>query len=371
MRPIATLMLLTLFAAAAHAAPARDDVVARNLLPRSAKQAVALLAARSDEDPATRLARVRQLLQQGRATGDTRALGLADALLAGAVEDDEVRILRATIAQSRHDFAAARRLLDGVLARQPRHPQALLTRATIGTVIGDYAAATADCRALRDVHVDAGAICQAQVDAVTGAQQRAAQVLAIAERRTSGGLLAWTLALQGQLAEQRGDARAAAAVYRKSLQHTDDLPTRLALADVLLGERDFAAVDELLRDAPPADGVLLRRWLAEQARGRPAAELRAQLAQRIAEAEQRGELLHAREAALFALACADPKQALRWAQQNWRSQREPADLAVLARAARAAGDKGAEREVAAWIKQTGLVDVRVAYADKRASGGYV
>ena len=100
MRPIATLMLLTLFAAAAHAAPARDDVVARNLLPRSAKQAVALLAARSDEDPATRLDRVRQLLQQGRATGDTRALGLADALLAGAVEDDEVRILRATISSS-------------------------------------------------------------------------------------------------------------------------------------------------------------------------------------------------------------------------------------------------------------------------------
>ncbi len=384
MRCVAAILiiaLLAMLAPVAHAAPSRDTdaapsrdtVVARNLLPRSAKQAVALLSTRGDtrgdESQATRLTRVRTLLQAGRASGDTRTLGLAEATLAGAADDDEVRVLRATIEQSRHRFAAARTLLDRVLQTQPRHPQALLTRATIGAVTGDYTIAVADCRTLREVHVDAAAICGAQVDALTGGQQRAAQVLAVAEQRTDGALLAWTMALQGQLAEQRGDARAAVAAYRASLQQADDLSTRLALADVLLVERAFAALDDVLRDAPPADGVLLRRWLAERAQGHSADALQAQLAQRFAEAEQRGELLHAREAALFALARGDTRQALRWAQQNWQAQREPADLVVLARAARAAGDRAVEREVAEWLQRTRLSDVRIARALAQSAGG--
>jgi tetratricopeptide (TPR) repeat protein len=363
------IVLLAVLASASHAAPSRDDVVARNLLPRSAKQAVALMGTRGDESQAARLARVRTLLQAGRASGDTRTLGLAEATLAGVAEDDEVRVLRATLEQSRHRFAAARTLLDRVLATQPRHPQALLTRATIGAVTGDYAIAVADCRTLREVNVDAAAICGAQVDALTGGQQHAAQVLAIAERRTEGALLAWTQALQGQLAEQRGDARAAVAAYRASLRHADDLSTRIALADVLLAERAFDDLASVLRDAPPADGVLLRRWLAERAQGRSADALDAQLTQRFAEAEQRGELLHAREAALFALARGDARQALRWAQQNWQAQREPADLVALARAARAAGDHAAERGVAEWLQRTGLSDVRVERALGRSTGG--
>ncbi|MGZ9030357.1 MAG: hypothetical protein ACXW2G_03235 [Burkholderiaceae bacterium] len=367
-RAVPIMVLLAVLSPAAHAAPSRDTVVARNLLPRSAKQAVALLTTPADEGQAARLARVRMLLQAGRASGDTRTLGLAEATLAGVAEDDEVRVLRATIDQSRHRFAAARTLLDRVLATQPRHPQALLTRATIGAVTGDYAIAAADCRTLREVHVDAAAICGAQVDALTGGQQRAAEVLAIAERRTEGPLLAWTQALQGQLAEQRGDARAAVATYRASLQHADDLSTRLALADVLLAERAFDALANVLRDAPPADGVLLRRWLAERAQGGSADALQAQLTQRFADAEQRGELLHAREAALFALARGDARQALRWARQNWQAQREPADLLALAQAARAAGDRAVEREVREWLQRTGLSDVRIERALQRSAG---
>ena len=42
-----------------------------------------------------------------------------------------VLILRAMLEQRRHDFDAALAHLERVLARQPRHPQALLTKATI------------------------------------------------------------------------------------------------------------------------------------------------------------------------------------------------------------------------------------------------
>jgi hypothetical protein len=149
------------------------------------------------------------------------------------------------------------------------------------------------------------------------------------------------------------------------------LSTRLALADLLLEQHAFGELDALLAAAPMADGVLLRRWLSARAQGRAADDLQTQLAQRFADAEQRGELLHAREAALFALARGDVRQASVWARQNWQTQREPSDLIVLARAARAAGDRAVERDVSDWVRRTGLADVRVARALGRAAEGAV
>jgi len=344
---------------AADAQPARDDIVARNLLPPAVKKSVAALVAQSPVDQATRIKRAQALLTTGRVDGDPRTLGYAESLLAGAEQDSDVLVLRATIEQSRHRFAEAGRLLDRVLSREPSHAQALLTRATVATVTEDYERAAADCRALQRLHADAGAICGAQVAAVTGGQDRAARVLEIAGRRTDGGLLAWALALQGQLAEQRGDSDAAVGAYSASLKLANDLTTRLALVDVLLARREFGAVADLLRDAPPVDGVLVRRWLMTRSVGERAAALEEQLIQRFNEARARGEFLHAREAADFALARGFHGEALQLARDNWRTQREPADLLILARAARAAGDNNALNEVKATLRRTGLKDVRI------------
>ena len=354
---LAFVMLLAL--GAADAQPARDEVVARNLLPPAVKKSVAALVAQSPVDQSTRIKRAQALLTTGRAEGDPRTLGYAEALLAGAEQDADVLVLRATIEQSRHRFAEAVQLLDQVLSRNPRHPQALVTRATVATVTANYERAMTDCRALQSLHADAGAICSAQVAAVTGGQENAGRVLEIARRRTDGPLLAWALALQGQLAEQRGDSDAAVGAYRASLRHANDLTTRLALVDVLLAKRDFGAVADLLRDAPPVDGVLVRRWRMTHGVGEHATLLEEQLAQRFNEARARGEFLHAREAADFALTRGRHDEALQLARDNWRTQREPADLLVLARAARAVGDPGALNEVRATLRRTGLQDVRI------------
>ena len=356
---VAPIFVMLLALGAADAQPARDEVVARNLLPPAVKKSVAALAAQSPVDQSTRIKRAQALLTTGRVNGDPRTLGYAESLLAGAEQDSDVLVLRATIEQSRHRFAEAGRLLDQVLSRDPRHPQALLTRATVATVTANYERAAADCRALQSLHADAGAICSAQVAAVTGGQDQAARVLEIAGRRTDGALLAWALALQGQLAEQRGDSEAAVGAYRASLQRANDLTTRLALVDVLLARREFGAVADLLRDAPPVDGVLVRRWLMARGVGERTILLEEQLTQRFNEARARGEFLHAREAADFALARGRHDEALQLARDNWRTQQEPADLLVLARAARAAGNTAALNEVKATLRQTGLKDVRI------------
>jgi tetratricopeptide (TPR) repeat protein len=372
MRPHRILAVLAALAASASgavfaqvASPAREAIVETQLLPRSVKASVQRLSAVTmTMSPPERMAAVRRLIEAGRASGDPRTLGYAESLLAPWPADDprtplDALVLRATIEQSRHRFDAARALLNGVIARAPDHGQALLTSATIAQVRGDYAAAATDCARLRPLNGDVAAICSALTDALTGNNDRALAALRIAIDRTQGAVRGWALSALAQVHEQRGERRDAAAAYRASLAADDDLTTRLAFADLLIDQRAWDEVKSLLVSAPPADGVLLRRWLAERALGGDAQSLETQLQTRIDEAMARGELLHAREAALFALERGDRATALRLARENWTTQREPADLRVLARAARAAGDQATLDEAKAWIKRTNIVDARL------------
>ena len=84
--------------------PARDEVVETQLLPRAVKQPVQRLdsvkldAAKPPEEPKQRIDIARRLIQAGRASGDPRTLGYAEAQLAGlpdtgstGVEDVRIR----------------------------------------------------------------------------------------------------------------------------------------------------------------------------------------------------------------------------------------------------------------------------------------
>jgi len=363
----------TLAATAAVAAPAkepsRDEVVATQLLPRSVKQSLQRLVVKSDSELSApqRLATVQSLIEAGRSTGDPRTLGYAEAMLAvwpatGRDTPTDALVLRATIEQSRHNFDAARTLLDDVLAREPQHAQALLTRSTIAQVTGDHAAARRDCTSLRARNVDAAAICAASVDVLTGQLDSATNVLRIAATRTDGALRGWVLATLAQAHEQRGERHLAIAAYRTALSADNDLTTQLAYADALLDAGSIAEADSLLRTAPPSDGVLLRQWRIARALKRNESELSERLRARFSAAAQRtasGDLLHARESALFALDEGRAADALRLARENWRQQRELADALLLARAARAARDAAALSEIRTWIASTGLRDVRI------------
>jgi Tfp pilus assembly protein PilF len=364
------LAALSAGAALAQVAPTRDTVVETQLLPRAVKASVRQLAAGAPSASRDRFADVRRLIEAGRASGDPRTLGYAESLLVSWSADDpnpptEALVLRATIEQSRHRFDAARTLLDRAIARAPGHGQALLTRATIAQVRGDHAAALSDCLRLRPLNADVAAVCAALTDAATGHNERAIGTLTIAVDRTQGAVRAWALGALAQVHEQRGAHSEAVAAYRASLAAGDDLTTRVALADLLIGQRRWSEARALLSDAAPADAVMLRRWQIARATGGGAAELEAQLQARFAEASARGELLHAREAAVFALERGEFAAALRLARQNWQAQREAADLVVLARAARAARDAAGLDEVRQWLRRTRLDDVRL----RRALGG--
>lgn len=349
--------------------PSREQVIEVNLLPASAKREVRALAAASTSASQSsnqqRIAAARRLIEAGRQIGDPRTLGYAEQVLAAfppssnAGDAIDVLVLRATIEQSRHRFDEATRLLDKALGQNPNHLQARLTRASVAQVRGHHSAARADCDRLTG---DVADICRASVDSLVGENARALLSLERIVGRADPAVRSWTLSISGDIHAQSGNAAEAVRAYSRSLALADDLYTRVALADALIDLQRFDSAFTVLSPAPATDAVLLRRWRAARGQRSASAEVEAlarQLAGRVAAAQLRGETLHIREAAWFALESGDAGRAMALARANWASQREPADALLLAAAARATGDAVARGEVRAWIDTTGLRDVRV------------
>lgn len=315
---------------------------------------------------ALRLARLE--LKEGRARGDPRHLGWAQAALAPWWDEPqpphEVLVLRATLRQSRHEFDAALADLDAAVREDPRDAQAWLTRAVVLGVRGQHAEAQKSCAPLDTL---AGAltatVCRAQVDSAAGHSARAYARLseALSRRGDMGGPeeLAWALSTLGEAAARSGDARRAELLYAQALAaDPDDAYTRAALADLLLDLNRPAEASRLMKDHATDDGHLLRRVLAETALGSAeASALTTELASRYAASRLRGDTLHGREEARFALHVEkDASKALTLARANWEVQREPWDVRILLESALAAGAPDAAKPALAHLEAMACED---------------
>lgn len=314
-------------------------------------------------------AKAHELIAQSRKNGgDPRLLGQAQAVLAPwwTLESPpaQVRLLRATLRQAVHEFPAALADLDALIAEDPKDVQALLTRATVLTVLARYADAEASCKQLQPlVEPLIGAVCLAQVYGVTGHTREIigtlGEMLASAPQSEQRG---WATSVLGDLEQWSGHPDKAIAHYQSALQFdpADDY-TRGALADLLLDLKRPAEAAALLKDHTVSDAHLLRYALASQ----DAAALE-ELKGRVEASRARGDSVHAREESRYALQIEnDPALALKLAKANWAVQHEPADARVLLEAALAAHDKAAAAPALEWLKQTGFEDPTVrALAEK-------
>jgi len=322
----------------------------------------------------------RSYIEAARRDADPRFLGNAQATLApwpeGAHTPAVVRVLRATILQSLHQFDAALRELDVELAQRPGDAQALLTRATVLQLRGRFPEAQRDCGALLATAGDVTAgLCLGSLASATGRLELASTLAARALASMPAGDIAqqaWAHTLQAEIAAHRGHLPEAVRLLQSGLAlDPGDRYARAALCDALL---DLGRPEEVLRrteDQDRDDNLLLRRALALQALARrapdgarwqaPLAAATALLLERHQAARQRGDRTHLREAARMQLGLMnDPQGSLALARENWSIQREPADVRILVEAARAAGDAKALAEVSTWVHASGLVDVHIA-----------
>jgi len=346
------LLLLSLRGLASPYTPQADEEVLEQLPRRLAavpRQGLALPQA---------LGLAQAALQRARQEGDPRELGRAQALLAPwwhlPAPPPAVRLLRASMLQTQHQFDAALQDLDALLASASTplalRAQAELTRAALLQLRGRWPEARSACTRLAghsyaalgaavQVH---GRVCLAELDSLQGRNESAAAALAQLARYPQAPA-AWILLLRAELAERRGLAEAEA-LYRQALQAEPSIYTRAALADWLLARRRWAEAAALVLSQQSnqaelmrlPDALLLRLAIAWRAGGDArASEAAAQLQERFEAAALRGDgSAHARERARYALDVRpDAGAALQQAIANWALQREPADAWLLWRAA--------------------------------------
>jgi hypothetical protein len=389
--PILLALMLAGSAAPLHAAPftpANDAEIVQRL-PYRWDAATRLERAELARDPRQlplALATARGALERSRRNGDPRELGVAQAALAAWWAQPNpppaVRLLRATVRQSQHEFAPALADLDP-LVNDPAAPlavqaQAGLTRATVLQVTGRFADAQRACTDLSQARYAplgpalsiAARACSAELRSLAGQPAEAAKELAALAREAPGDR--WLSLLRAELAERMGNDKAAQAHFSAAAAADADVYTLAAYADWLLDRgrhREVLSLTQapadstLSTDSPgrDADALLLRRAIALHRLRDPQAAAAAMAMQaRLAAARQRGESLHAREEARLALdVLGQPARALRLAQDNWSHQKEPADAVLLWRAARAAGQPAAADPLRAWASNPGRVDVRL------------
>ncbi len=333
-----------------------DTVIER--LPRGYSAVLAMPQTSASPSPSSStLEQARQLLDAAAQTGDARLASRADALLSRFPANDgrpDVLRMRAFSAQHRHDFAAAERLLDRLIARDPRAGDARLARAQIHVIGGRLDAARADCVALV-LGVDAGdgMLCVAMLSLRQGQFSAAASMVdrwLVQNANGDRGARRHALTLRGEIAARAAD-RDAGQYFQSALALAPgDVRTLAAYARFLRGAGRSRDVDALLSGHSDHEGLQLQRALAlRETDPAKAGTIAAGLARSYASARSLGRTPELRdEAELMLTFRRDANSALALAQRNFRDQRDEEDVDLLIRAATAARQPEALQPLRAW-----------------------
>lgn len=383
--------------AAGLAAAASPSVWAAPFVPTSEQQVLERLPARAADprqrelrelraqwraepkDTAAAVRLARRYVEEAGAEGDPRYIGYAQATLGPWWNEPDpptdVRVLRAVVRQFGHEFDAALADLSAATRAEPAHGEAWAWQVAIHLVQANYPGAREACEKLAALaEALIGAACRAQVDSLTGRAAPAAESLHAAlrrERQASPAQRLWSLTRLAEIEAQRGRFAEAEAAFREALAlGLPDVYLQSAYADFLLDRGRPAEVIALLQGKERSDLLLLRLAIAAKATGyTKATEWRQALRARFDAARLRGDALHQKEEARFALAVlGEAGRALELARANYALQREPADARVLLEAAVAAHDPAAAEPALRWLATNGVESTALRSLAARLNG---
>lgn len=367
---LAALSGIASVACAAPYVPARDDTVL-DQVPAGSQlrqfQSLRRELAANPDDVNAALKLSRAYLDIGRSNSDPRFISYAQATLARWVQRPDASvdalILGAITLQSSHRFDEALALLERVLHSDPRNSQALLTKATVLQVRGEFGAARRACAQLIGITDQIIALtCIASVNAMNGKLPGSYAALdrAFADNAAAPAeVRSWLSGQLGEMSVRLGNDDAAERHFSAALAaNAGDLYVKGEYADLLLRQRRAPEVIALLKDHEAQDALLLRLAQAglslKASQGRRWSEM---YAARCEAARRDGDATHLREQARFELEVrGNAAAALQLAEQNWQVQREPADIRILLRAANAAHDPQAIGRITAWIDRNAYQD---------------
>ena len=355
-------------------APGRDDEVLEVLPAITLSRPARISSAPRIADPHAAAIQAKKDIAVARQTGDTRYWGRAQAELGPWWDRPDapadLAVLQATVQQGRHEFEASRKILTAALARSPGDAQGWLNLAALERLSARYAQSLSACDAVaRSGQALYAQACRLETQSLQGQQAAAAQGFqSLLTQAANDDQRSWLLSLLAESQERAGRDTAAADAYSRSLALDADLYTSIAFSDLLLRIGKTQEAQRILAPLPETDAVLLRRAAAWRRLGDARwVAMRSTLRERAAELVRRGDdpTLHARELALTSLWLDDdPITALQLSRRNLLLQREPVDWWVALQSAQLAKDKAAISEVTSAIDAAGLVDARLATAQK-------
>jgi hypothetical protein len=322
---------------------------------------------RNPNDLAAAVRYARAAFVLGLNEGDLRWYGTAKAaLLPWWTEPSlsaEGHFLRGLVKQGFHDFAGGLADFNASLALDADRAEVWSWRFALHLLQTDLAAARQDCASMAQrFGPDEGQACEATLMVRTG---QAAQAVGVFERLVQlpgfqgDGAQRWLRFHQGQALWAAGQPARAQAVWTAHLQaQPRDHGARLALVELLNATGQPADARRWASVPNPTDALLVQQLLASQVlKDGTADRLTQAMVQRLAAREQRGEgLIERPEMVFFIRAAHDVPRGLKLAQDNWATQQEPVDGALLVEAALLLGQPEAARPVLDWVATTGYTD---------------
>ena len=273
-------------------------------------------------------------LAEGQAQEDPLLYGRAKRVLAPWWDRQEVpsdiRLLRSAILRFEHRFAAALSDLDAYLRAHSTRADVFMSRAVLHSVMGNLDRAGEDCDSIARLHQETiHRLCAAHV-AYSKGEFAAAETLLDALPSNAAAIVVWAKELRIAILLQTDRADEAKRLWL-SIKDPQIPQTyvRSLLADYGLRRQKPEWSLEFLDGHHQHLPLLVRRAAALRASGASAPELatlRQQIAALLALEAKRQDAVHAREASLFHhFVTADKRAAKRYAEQNWRTQKEPID----------------------------------------------
>jgi tetratricopeptide (TPR) repeat protein len=356
MRTLLYLLLAIPLRASEPFVPENDSYVVEKL-PRSL---ITLGHKIKTDETVSPLVRARNYLAIAQRTSDPAFVRYAEGVLAPwnscPTCPIEVLFLRAVIKQHKHEFEDAMLALDQLLLADPAHAEAQLLKASILITQGRYDEARRIFAAnLALTSTMRGLTIFSLASSLSGNLRSAEQVLLRAAAAGDGAETAFAWTTLAEMAVRAGSFEEATKRFERSLKvEPDNSYTVAAFADLLLAQSQIEKAIDLLNLETSSEALIARRYLARNQK--PSPDL----------IEQLSRSGHFRELALLQIRSSEsPDEALRSAEKNWATQKEPIDSILLLEAAIAAERPDRATMVLDWTKKTRLEDVRIAALVKR------
>lgn len=285
------------------------------------------------------------LLARAAQPGQSYLHGLAQTAIKPWVKTDSSNALLwvtwARIKQHKHDFTGAKKALEKALELQPKNINAHLIMARTHVIQQNYDQAKQSCgKLVTSGDFLSASVCNLEVASYQGKLEPSYSslkklVLGLPEGHSKK---VWVGAILADMAVRQGLWQESEA-WLDTYYNENDISTLIEWADVKLKLKKYQEVDTKLaaivqRTPSSEDALLVRLALAEKHLNNDSEQVwKQRIKERVALREQRQDLYHASDMAMFYLDIEpNSEKALSWAQINWQQAREYKDQALLERA---------------------------------------